>query len=103
MIEQIQENLAVIADICSRHRVARLEVFGSAVGADFDAQSSDLDFLVDFEADADLGPWLSTYFDLKRELEELLARSVDLVMPGAMRNPYFIREVNRTRQLIYAR
>ena len=39
-----------IAGICRRHRVLRLEVFGStARGADFDPERSDVDFLVEFE------------------------------------------------------
>ena len=49
-----------------------------------------------------VGPWLSRYQDFKAELEALFGRSVDLVMPRAMKNPYFIREVNRTRRLVYA-
>jgi hypothetical protein len=35
-------------------------------------------------------------------LEELFGRPVDLVMTGAPRNPYFLREVNRTRRPLYA-
>ena len=39
-----------IAAICQRYRVSRLEVFGSAArGTDFDPETSDADFLVDFE------------------------------------------------------
>ena len=82
--------------------MARLEVFGSAADDTFDAASSDVDFLVEFPPGENLGPWLSHYFDLKVELETLLGRKVDLVMPGAMRNPYFIREANQTRRVLYA-
>lgn len=42
------------------------------------------------------------YFALRDELQALLGRPVDLVMPGGMRSPYFLREVNRTRRLLYA-
>jgi predicted nucleotidyltransferase len=42
---------------CRRHRVVRLEVFGSAVDADrFDPNRSDIDFIVSFSSGADLGP-----------------------------------------------
>jgi len=82
--------------------VTRLEVFGSAADASFDEERSDVDFLVEFEPDADLGPWLSRYFELQRELENVVGRPVDLVMAGAPKNPYFIREVNRTRKTLYA-
>ena len=40
-----------IAGICQRYRVSRLEVFGSAArGADFNPETSDVDFLVEFES-----------------------------------------------------
>jgi len=97
----IENNRPRIEALCRRYHVARLEVFGSAADGTFDAERSDVDFLVEFEPGADLGPWMSGYFDLRRDLEALLERSVDLVMPGAMRNPYFIREVERTRKLLY--
>ncbi len=31
-----------------------------------------------------------------------MCRNVDLVMLGALANPYFIESVNRTRKLVYA-
>ena len=78
----------------------RLELFGSATTGAFDPQRSDLDFLVDFDANpADL---FKRYFDLKESLEALFRRDVDLVMIGALHNPYFIESVNKTRQLVYA-
>ncbi len=33
---------------------------------------------------------------------ELIEQNVDMVIPAAMKNPYFIRQVNRTRQVLYA-
>jgi hypothetical protein len=35
-------------------------------------------------------------------LAALLGHPVDLVMTGALRNPYFIRSVNESRRLLYA-
>ena len=42
------------------------------------------------------------YFDLQTELARLFGRSVDLVMVEAAKNPYFQRELERTRMLLYA-
>lgn len=103
MAPLVDSNLEAIRDLCRVHRVLRLELFGSAVGESFDASHSDVDFLVEFPSDADLGPWLGRYFDFKDELERLLGRPVDLVMSGALKNPFMIEEVNRTRRVIYAR
>jgi uncharacterized protein len=90
-----------LARLCRAHGVRRLEVFGSAAGPEFDPARSDIDLLVDFgpEAEPEL---FSHYFELKQQLQQLLGREVDLVMQGALRNPYFIRAVERSRREIYA-
>jgi uncharacterized protein len=87
--------------LCRAHRVKRLELFGSAATDRFDPLSSDLDFLVEFE---DLGErgWFDAYFGLKESLERLFKRSVDLVMPRAIRNPYFLESIAPSRTLLYA-
>lgn len=91
-----------LAEICRRHDVARLEVFGSlARGTDFDPATSDADFLVEFHASAQLGPF-DQYFALAAALRDALGRPVDLVEPDALRNPYLRAAINRSRELIYA-
>ncbi len=99
LIEQHQE---AIRALCREYGVARLELFGSAATDQFDPDRSDIDFIVDYAPETDLGPWLKHYFEFKERLEALLGRPVDLVMAGAMRNPYFIRSVNESRRLLYA-
>jgi uncharacterized protein len=102
MISQLEPKRQALTDLCRRYGVARLELFGSAALETFDPKRSDVDFLVEFLPDTDLGPWLAHYFELKEALEDLLGRKVDLVMVGALRNPYFASEANRSRRLIYA-
>lgn len=102
MIALLKDNHKALEQLCRRYHVARLEIFGSASDDTFNSETSDLDFLVEFLADQELGPWLAHYFNFQHELENLLGRCVDLVMTTAMKNPYFIREVNRTRRLLYA-
>lgn len=100
LIEQRRDQLA---ELCRRFGVHRLELFGSAAsGEAFDPSRSDLDFLVEFLPHQGLGPWLKHYFALQEALERMLGRHVDLVMTRALKNPYFVREVNRTRTTIYA-
>jgi predicted nucleotidyltransferase len=90
-----------ISAICQRYRIQRLDVFGSAArAADFDAGSSDADFLVEFDADIPVG--LDAFFGAKAELEKLLGRGVDLVEPGAIRNPFVLASINRSRESVYA-
>lgn len=97
----IAQHHAGIAAICQRYRIRRLEVFGSAARADdFNPASSDADFLVEFALDAQ--PGLEDFFGFKAELEKLLGRGVDLVEPGAVRNPYVLASINRNREAVYA-
>lgn len=90
-----------ISTICQRYRISRLEVFGSAARAvDFNPATSDADFLVEFASDAQ--PGLNNFFGAKADLEKLLGRSVDLVEPSAVRNPYVLAAINRNREAVYA-
>ncbi len=100
MASVLDSHLAEIPDLCRRYGVARLELFGSAVGEAFNPRRSDLDFLVEFDADS--SRLFDRYFGLKESLEALYGRRVDLVTAGSLRNRYFIEAVNKSRQLVYA-
>lgn len=102
MIDLIERHRGELEALCRKYHVKTLEVFGSAADGTWDAERSDLDFLVDYPPGYDFGPWLGKYLDLKEELERLFQRPVDLVMASAPRSPYFIREMNRTRKAVYA-
>lgn len=101
MIAPLQSHLPVLEALCRRFHVKRLDVFGSAATGGFDPQESDLDFLVTFEP-CTPSEHYERYFGLLEALESYFGRSVDLVEEPAMGNPYFIREVNRTRTVLYA-
>lgn len=81
---------------------ARLPVslFGFLQGAS-DREASDLDFLVDFEKRESMS-LADQYFGFLLALQDLFGRKIDLLTPRSLRNPYFIREVDRTRQVLYA-
>ena len=100
MVSLIDRNREALIRLCRTHHVTRLDVFGSAATGELDS-SSDIDFLVEF--DDEVAPRrFDNYFDLHRALEKLFARQIDLVEPGGLRNPYFIRQVSETRKQIYA-
>ncbi len=102
MIPLIESKHAALLDVCRRFGVRRLELFGSAATTAFDPENSDLDFLVEFLPDQDLGPWLRHYFDFQNQLVGLFGKQVDVVLAGAVKNPHFQRELDRTRTLLYA-
>ena len=95
-----EEHRAELAELCRRHHVVRLSLFGSATRDDFDPGRSDLDFLVDFAAPP--GQYADAFFGLLESLEQLFGRPVDLVVASAIRNPYFRQSVEQTRTLLYA-
>jgi predicted nucleotidyltransferase len=89
-----------LAALCRRFHVRRLDLFGSAIGDAFDATSSDLDFLVEFET-LEPARYADAYFGLREALEHLFQRPVDLVTDASLSNPYFRRRVLSERQLLY--
>jgi predicted nucleotidyltransferase len=102
MHQVIDRHRAEIAVLCGRYGVTRLELFGSAArAADFDPDSSDADFLVEFDRNSGL-PSLDRYFGLAEALQQVLGRPVDLVEPSAIKNPFLRAAIERSKELIYA-
>ena len=101
MTEILKNRLDAVAQACKRHGATRLDVFGSALRDDFKPGQSDVDLLVE------LGPMepyarVDAYFGLLEDLRELLGERVDLVVAGAVKNRYIARDIERTKQLLYA-
>ncbi len=100
MLAQATLDRKAIARACEQYGVARLRLFGSALTDRFDPATSDVDFLVDFRADAPKG--IAPFFGLKEALERIVGREVDLVEAGAVRNPYFAKQAFARAVDLYA-
>jgi predicted nucleotidyltransferase len=100
MIALVEHNINDLAELCRRFNVERLELFGSAATGSFRPASSDLDFIVRFSSTS-AGSYLDRYLDFAEALEQLFQRPVDLLTERAIRNPYFRRSVEATRQSVY--
>jgi uncharacterized protein len=98
--EPLKTKREAIAAACARHRVRRLEVFGSALREDFTPGESDVDLLVEFEPIQSYA-LVDAYFGLLEDLRSILGE-VDLVMVEAVKNPYIARAIEREKQLLYA-
>lgn len=96
----LQVDDSEISRICERHKVRRLDVFGSVLTEAFNTQS-DIDFIVEFERDGYVGAF-DQLMELKEDLEKLFSRPVDLIVNRPFRNPHFQREIEKTRPRIYA-
>ncbi|MBW2370147.1 MAG: nucleotidyltransferase family protein [Deltaproteobacteria bacterium] len=77
IIDNIQANRALLEEFS----VKSLSVFGSVVRGEA-RPDSDVDILVEFEADARIG--FFAFARLQRRLSDVLGRPVDLVTPDAL-------------------
>lgn len=86
---------------CDRWKVRELYLFGSVLREDF-SPNSDIDVMVSFEESATWG--LLEFIRMKRELETLLGRRVDLITKKSIEQSHnWIRrqEILSTAQPIY--
>jgi predicted nucleotidyltransferase len=103
MIDLVAEKRPNLFELCRRFGVQRLHVFGSAATGAFRKETSDLDFLVSFNDRRPTADYANRVLDFADALERLFARPVDLVTEQSVRNPYFRRALEASRQLIYER
>jgi predicted nucleotidyltransferase len=88
-------------ELCLRNKVKSLYVFGSVLTGRFN-DGSDIDLVVDID-ESDPLAYGEYYFDLKFALEDLLHRPIDLLESKAIRNPYLRENIDKSKQIVYAR
>ncbi len=100
-IPLLQAHQAELAELCKKHYVAALDLFGSALTDRFGPES-DLDFVVMFGA-VPPEDYADNFFDFRDALATLFQRKIDLVEVQTLKNPYFKQVVEKTKQPVYAR
>ncbi len=95
----IELNIQKIIELCRLHKVKSLSVFGSILTDSFN-ENSDVDLLVDFDS-KNIDDYVSNYFSFKDSLMTLFNRNVDLIEEKGLKNKFFIKNINRTKQVIY--
>lgn len=93
------KNINLIKKLCKKYKVRTFYAFGSVIRDDF-KDSSDIDFVVDFNED-DPFEYTDLYFQLKENLEKLLKRQIDLIEERGIKNQFFKKELSETKVLIY--
>ena len=102
MIRDVEEKQDDLKALCLKYNVAKMELFGSAAtDEDFSMENSDLDFLVEFQPEQDLGPWMSHFTEFQEDLEKLFGRKVELIKNQEFHNPYFVEALNESRTVVY--
>ena len=96
----LTSHIPQIKKLCEQHRIKRLYAFGSVLTDRF-SENSDVDFLYTFKSDIPLLEIVDHYFNFQNDLEKTLRRTIDLTSENDLKNPYFIKEIDATKQLIY--
>jgi len=99
-IDELNIDTNRLAEICAKHDVARLELFGSFARGEASPES-DLDLLVTFHPDARIGLGIVA---LQQDLGELFGRPVDLMTRSAIErspNKYLRHFARRSTEPLY--
>lgn len=91
----------LIQDLCERWHIKTLELFGSALRDDFNAES-DIDLLVTFQPE--VTPTLWDLLAIREALADIFHRDVDLGLKSSVEDdPNYIRRKNilSSAQVIY--
>jgi len=97
MIPQVQPDAKALKDLCRRHHIVELKLFGSALTEAFD-QESDIDLLATFAPGHTPG-W--EIVDIEAAFARLFNRPVDLITESSLR-PRWRDEVLPYAEVLYA-
>ena len=97
---QIQAVLPQVIKVLKEHRVKRAYAFGSACTDKFNS-NSDVDLLIGFETIEPFDGYAENFWDMEEKLTALFNRKVDLVPEHTLKNPYFIKVMEKTKTPLY--
>ena len=101
-IHQVDLHSTAIRDFCRKWKIKELSVFGSVIRDDF-GPGSDIDFMVDYEDEAD---WdLLDHFHMQDELALIVGREVDILDREGLEsseNRFLKKEIFSTAERVYA-
>ncbi len=100
MTSLVKNNIDKIADVCKKHNVESLYLFGSAARESDFTSNSDVDFLVNFKespmsSDEEIFKKVTNYENFSNALETILDRKIDLLQEGNIRNKFLRYIINK--------
>lgn len=81
----IELNRQNIIDICQKHKVKSLAVFGSVLTDRFHDERD----------------YADNYLEMQESLQNLFGREIDLIENKAIRNSVLLQAINDSKQVIY--
>mgnify|MGYP005845689577 FL=1 len=100
MQQLIKDKLEDLKKLCQDYDLKTMYIFGSVCTNEFNDES-DIDLLISFK-EISMEKYTDNYFELHYKLEALFNRKIDLLTENSLSNPYFIAEIEDTKQLLYA-
>ncbi|WP_315582996.1 nucleotidyltransferase domain-containing protein [Actinomyces viscosus] len=100
MSARVAIDAQALSAACARFGVARLRLFGSVLTDRFDPHTSDIDFLVDFQAGRE--DRFADFFGLQDELTRIFGGKIDLIVAESVKNPYFKASMLQNVEDVYA-
>ncbi|MEJ7675330.1 MAG: nucleotidyltransferase domain-containing protein [Chitinophagaceae bacterium] len=106
MHEIIENNKFLISEVCKKHHVKSLHVFGSARRATDFTDTSDVDLLVTFESlptvtNDEIFYKVENCDQLHKNLELVLKRKIDLLQEASIKNKFLKYFINKEKKLLY--
>ena len=96
----VTDRIDELKRLCDTYNVKSMYAFGSVCTDKFN-DNSDIDILISFDT-LSIDQYTDNYFDLHYKLQDLFGRKIDLLTEKSLSNPYFIKGLEQTKQLIYA-
>ncbi len=103
MIQTIlTSNLPELNKLFKQYKVKRAYAFGSVCSDSFN-EKSDIDLIISFLDGVEPLERGENWWSLMYALQDTLKRDVDLLTEETIVNPYFIIQVNKSKELIYGK
>lgn len=102
MVKIVENNIPTIIELCKKHNLKSLYLFGSATNAKYFNEESDVDFLYEYDKGkiAELD-YADNYFDFLFSLQNILKRNIDLMPKEKLKNPYLLKQIDSEKIKIY--
>lgn len=100
MSGKVKINIEEIQPFFEQHKIEKAYVFGSVVSDNFNDES-DIDFLVKFKPNIPPLERGELWWNLHDTLRDFFKREIDIVTENSLKNPYFIKELEATKELVY--
>lgn len=102
MVKIVENNIPTIIELCKKHNLKSLYLFGSATDVKYFNEKSDVDFLYEYDKGkiAELD-YADNYFDFLFSLQSILKRNIDLMPEEKLKNPYLLKQIDAEKIKIY--